>query len=92
MSQTANRIIRNTAFLYARLGVTMFIALWTTRLVLNALGVSDYGIYNIVGGAIGMMGFLNASMASATQRFMNYVEGQGNTEKKKEIFKIKQIK
>lgn len=86
MSQTANRIIKNTAFLYARLGVTMFIALWTTRLVLNALGVSDYGIYNIVGGAIGMMGFLNASMASATQRFMNYVEGQGNTEKKKEIF------
>ena len=86
MSQTANRIIKNTAFLYARLGVTMFIALWTTRLVLNALGVSDYGIYNIVGGAIGMMGFLNASMASATQRFMNYVEGQGNIEKKKEIF------
>lgn len=86
MSQTANRIIKNTAFLYARLGVTMFVALWTTRLVLNALGVSDYGIYNIVGGAIGMMGFLNASMASATQRFMNYVEGQGNTEKKKEIF------
>lgn len=86
MSATANRIIKNTAFLYARLGVTMFIALWTTRLVLNALGVSDYGIYNIVGGAIGMMGFLNASMASATQRFMNYVEGQGDIEKKKEIF------
>ena len=86
MSQTANRIIKNTAFLYIRLGVTMFIALWTTRLVLNALGVSDYGIYNIVGGAISMMGFLNASMASATQRFMNYVEGQGNIEKKKEIF------
>lgn len=86
MSQTANRIIKNTAFLYARLGVTMFIALWTTRLVLNALGVSDYGVYNIVGGAIGMMGFINASMASATQRFMNYVEGQGDIEKKKEIF------
>lgn len=86
MSQTANRIIKNTAFLYARLGVTMFIALWTTRLVLNALGVSDYGVYNIVGGAIGMMGFLNASMASATQRFMNYVEGQGDIEKKKDIF------
>lgn len=86
MSQTANRIIKNTAFLYARLGVTMFIALWITRLVLNALGVSDYGVYNIVGGAIGMMGFINASMASATQRFMNYVEGQGDIEKKKEIF------
>ena len=86
MPVTANRIVKNTGYLYARMGVTMFISLWTTRLVLNALGVSDFGIYSVVGGAIAMLGFLNSSMAAATQRFMNYVEGQGGLERKKEIF------
>lgn len=57
MSQTANRIVKNTVFLYGRMGITMFISLWTTRIVLNALGVSDFGIYSIIGGAIGMLGF-----------------------------------
>ena len=66
----------------------MFVSLYTTRLILNALGASDFGIYNIVGGAIAMLGFLNASMASATQRFMSYAEGEGNKEKQKYIFNI----
>ena len=66
----------------------MFISLWTTRLILNSLGASDFGIFAVVGGAISMLGFINNSMAGATQRFMNYVEGQGNTERKKEIFNI----
>jgi O-antigen/teichoic acid export membrane protein len=85
---TAKRVVKNTGFLYAKMGITMFISLYTTRLVLNALGVSDFGIFNIVGGAIGMLGFLNASMASATQRFMSYAEGEGNKEKQKKIFNI----
>ena len=58
----------------------MFISLYTTRLVLNSLGAADFGIFNIVGGAIAMLGFLNASMASATQRFMSYSEGEGDKE------------
>lgn len=66
----------------------MFISLYTTRLILNALGASDFGIFNIVGGAIAMLGFLNAAMASATQRFMSYTEGEGNKEKQKSIFNI----
>ena len=85
---TAKRVIKNTGFLYAKMGITMFISLYTTRLVLNALGASDFGIFNIVGGAIAMLGFLNASMASATQRFMSYAEGEGNKEKQKKIFNI----
>ena len=64
----------------------MFISLWTTRIVLNALGANDFGIYNVVGGAIGMLGFLNASMTAATQRFINYHQGAGNIEKCKEVF------
>lgn len=70
------------------MGITVFISLYTTRLILNALGASDFGIFNIVGGAIAMLGFLNAAMASATQRFMSYAEGEGNKEKQKTIFNI----
>lgn len=66
----------------------MFISLYTTRLVLNALGAADFGIFNLVGGAIAMLGFLNAAMASATQRFMSYSEGEGDKEKQKKIFNI----
>lgn len=85
---TANRIIKNTGFLYAKMGITMFISLYTTRLILNSLGAEDFGIFNIVGGAIAMLGFLNGAMASATQRFMSYSEGEGNKEKQKQIFNI----
>lgn len=85
---TANRIVKNTGFLYAKMGITMFISLYTTRLILNSLGASDFGIFNIVGGAISMLGFLNAAMATATQRFMSYTEGEGNKEKQKSIFNI----
>lgn len=85
---TAKRVIKNTGYLYAKMGITMFISLYTTRLVLNALGASDFGIFNIVGGAIAMLGFLNAAMAGATQRFMSYAEGEGDKEKQKKIFNI----
>ena len=88
MSTTANRVIKNTGYLYAKMGITMFISLYTTRLILNSLGASDFGIFNIVGGAIAMLGFLNAAMASATQRFMSYSEGEGNKEKQKSIFNV----
>lgn len=88
MSSTANRVIKNTGFLYAKMGITMFISLYTTRLILNSLGASDFGIFNIVGGAIAMLGFLNAAMASATQRFMSYSEGEGDKEKQKSIFNV----
>ena len=63
---TATRIIKNTGYLYAKMGITMFISLYTTRLILNSLGASDFGIFNIVGGAIAMLGFLNGVTASKT--------------------------
>lgn len=85
---TAKRVVKNTGYLYAKMGVTVFISLYTTRLILNSLGASDFGIFNIVGGAIAMLGFLNAAMASATQRFMSYSEGEGDKEKQKTIFNI----
>lgn len=85
---TSSRVIKNTGYLYAKMGITMFISLYTTRLILNSLGASDFGIFNIVGGAIAMLGFLNGAMASATQRFMSFAEGTGNKEKEKNIFNV----
>lgn len=86
--KVANKVIKNTGFLYAKMGITMFISLYTTRLVLNALGGADYGVFNVVGGAIAMMGFLHAAMAGATQRFMSFYEGKGEGEKQKQIFNV----
>ena len=88
---TATRIIKNTGFLYIKMMITVFISLYTTRLVLNSLGASDFGIFNIVGGAIAMLGFLNAAMASATQRFMSFAEGAGNKDELKTIFNVSLI-
>lgn len=68
--------------------ITVFISLYSTRIILNSLGVVDYGIFNIVGGAISMLGFLNGALADATQRFMSYSEGEQNKKKQKSIFNI----
>lgn len=83
-----NRVIKNTVFLYAKMGITVFISLYTTRLILESLGASDFGVFNIIGGAIVMLGFLNSTLANATQRFMSYAEGEGNLLKKKKVFNV----
>ena len=85
MSNTANRIIKNSGYLYANMAFSMFVSLYSTRLILNALGVSDFGIFAIIGGAIGMLGFLNSALAQTTQRYINYAEGAGAEGDKKKI-------
>ncbi|EFS33440.1 hypothetical protein BSGG_4140 [Bacteroides sp. D2] len=79
------RIAKNTAFLYFRMALTMFIGLFSVRIVLNALGEEDYGIYNVIGGVVTMLAFLNNSLSSATQRFLSFELGKGN---KKELHSI----
>lgn len=76
---TYHKIIKNSGLLYIRTIVSLIVNIFTTRITLEALGVSDYGLYNVIGGAIGMLGFLSATMSSTTQRFINYAEGAGNT-------------
>jgi O-antigen/teichoic acid export membrane protein len=85
--QNAKRVIKNTGFLYTRMIISMFISLYTTRLVLNALGVVDYGIFNLVGGVIAMLSFLNASMTVSSQRYFSVQLGTTNFEKLRDIFK-----
>lgn len=84
--QNNKRIAKNTLLLYVRMLLTMAISLYTSRVVLNTLGVEDYGVYNVVGGVVTMLAFFNSSMATSTQRFLNYEMGQGNTNKLKQVF------
>lgn len=84
----AKRVAVNTGFLYARMAITVFISLYATRLILNALGAEDFGLFNVVGGVIAMLTFLNAAMAGATQRFMSYSQGGGDVDKQKHIFNV----
>lgn len=79
-------IARNTLFLYGRILISILLSLYTSRVVLEMLGVKDYGIYNIVGGIIIILSFLNGTMSGATQRFLNYEMGCGKQGKLAETF------
>ena len=74
---STRRIAHNTLMLYLRTFLSVVVGLYTSRVVLHTLGVEDYGIYGLVGGIISMLGFLNASMAGATSRFITYDMGKG---------------
>ena len=91
MSVSSNRVIRNTGYLFFRLVVTMFMSLWVTRIVLKTLGVSDFGLYNTIGWAIGMLGFISESMSSVTQRYMSYYQGAGDERRCFEIYNVSLI-
>ena len=80
------RIAKNTLLLYFRMIVLMLVTLYTSRVVLDALGESDYGIYNVVGGVVAMFGFINSSMASATQRYITFALGRGDKANLQKVF------
>jgi len=82
----SKKIAKNTFFLYIRMFLIMGITLYTSRVVLKELGVSDYGIYSIVGGVVAMLGVLNSAMATATQRYLSYDIGNANSEQLKKTF------
>lgn len=78
MESNNKRIAKNTLFLYFRMILVMGVTLYTSRIVLKELGVSDYGIYSLVGGFITLFGFLNAAMSSATQRYLTFDIGKND--------------
>lgn len=80
------RIAKNTLFLYFRMFITTIIGLYTSRVVLQTLGLTDFGIYNIVGGIISMAAFLNAAMVAASQRFLSYELGKGDKNRLSRVF------
>ena len=88
MSVSSNsRIARNALALYFRMFVTMLIGVYTSRVILHALGVSDYGIYNVVAGFVAMFTIISGSLSASVSRFLTYELGTGNQEKLLAVFK-----
>ena len=86
VSANNKRIAKNTLFLYFRMLLLMAVTLYTSRVVLDKLGITDYGIYNVVGGIVTMLGFLNTAMSVASQRFLSYEIGRDDFEQLKKVF------
>ena len=80
MGHNSKTIAKNTLFLYMRMILLMLVSLYTSRVILNNLGVEDYGIYNVVGGVVSMFAMISASLSSAISRFLTYELGRGTTE------------
>lgn len=81
-----SRVMRNTALLYFRMALMMCINLYTSRVVLQALGVEDYGVFYVVWGLVYIFGFINDSMTASTQRFLTFELGTGNKQRLHEVF------
>ena len=77
-SANNKRIAKNTTFLYLRMLISMAVQLYTSRVILDALGASDYGLYNVVGGMVTMFAFMSNTMSTAAQRFMSYAIGKND--------------
>ncbi len=84
----SKRIVKNTMFLYIRMFLIMGITLYTSRIVLKELGVSDYGVYSLVGGFVAMLGFFNSAMSTATQRYLSFDLGKGDYNQLKKTFSV----
>lgn len=82
------KVFKNTLFLYFRTAITMLIALYTSRIILQVLGVEDYGIYNVVGGIIAMFQTLSATLSGATQRFITYALGTKDPKNLQQVFSV----
>lgn len=86
MESKNKTIAKNTLFLYFRMMFSMLVSLYTSRVVLQALGIEDYGIYQTVGGVVGMLSFLNGALSTGSSRFLTYEMGTGNWTKLQRTF------
>lgn len=85
-TENNKRIAKNTLLLYARMLLMMLVSLFTSRVILQVLGIEDYGVYNIVGGIVSMFAFINGGMVAATQRYITFELGSGNKERLQRVF------
>lgn len=84
--ENTKRIAKNTLMLYGRMLFGMLVSLYTSRVVLQALGVEDYGIYNVVGGVVAMFSMISSSLSSSVSRFLTFELGKGDTDGLKRVF------
>lgn len=85
-AQKNKRIAKNTILLYIRMVFSMLVALYTSRVILNALGENDYGIYGVVGGIVVFFNVISGSLNAAISRFITYELGKGNVERLNKVF------
>lgn len=88
IAKNNKRIAKNTLFLYFRQILIMAITLYTSRLVLHALGVENYGVYNVVGGMVVMFSFLNGALAQATQRYISFGIAKDTIKQQQQTFSM----
>lgn len=86
MATSNKTIAKNTAFLYVRMLVVMVVAFYTSRVILQVLGAEDYGIYNVVGGIVTMIGFINGALGASSSRFLTYELGKCNRQRLNSTF------
>lgn len=86
MASTNKTIAKNTIFLYFRMMFTMLVTLYTSRVILNVLGITDYGLYQTVGGVVGMLSFINGALSGGASRFLTFELGTGDKERLKNTF------
>ena len=72
LANNHKRILRNTGMLYLRMLLAMAVGLYTSRIVLNVLGIEDFGIYHVVAGFVALLGFMLGAMTTATQRYFAF--------------------
>lgn len=85
-SSNSKRIAKNSIILYIRMTILMVVNLYTVRVVVNVLGLEDYGIYNVVAGVVTMLNCVSIVLSTATQRFYSYAQGENQIKKQKDVF------
>ena len=85
-AENTKRIAKNTLMLYVRMLFGMLVSLYTSRVVLQALGVEDYGIYNVVGGVVAMFSLLSGALSAAVSRFLTFELGRNDLVRLRKVF------
>ena len=81
-----NRILKNTILMYVRMLISLLVSLYTTRVVIQALGALDYGIFNVVSGFVTMLAFVNGSMVASTRRYLTISIASDTIEQQRKVF------
>lgn len=91
VAENNRRIAKNTVVLYGRMILVTLISLYTSRVILRTLGVSDYGVFNVLGGIIGMLGYVNVLLSGAISRFLTFDLGTRDVEELKRTFRLSNL-
>ncbi|MFT7237022.1 MAG: O-antigen/teichoic acid export membrane protein [Cyclobacteriaceae bacterium] len=84
--KASTKVVLNTVISYVKIGMTMLITLFTTRYALDALGVTDYGLYNLIAGIVALLAFFNSALTVSTQRYLSFNQGMSGISLQKEVF------